>query len=227
MCCATTGNPGSAIRIEGFSLGVPGCAVARIHVVDVMAATLVLRPDTQPCLRSVCRISHRCPKRPCIYDEILLPNRLTLVEALKDLKRSCGVASLRRQGSAGNMRGHAVKGHRPPRMIGRGRLRIPDIACISGQLSRLKGAHHSVAVNEFAACSVDEIGATLHMREHLVIKEMLGRRIERHLQIDDIHCLHQGHGIRMVGKTKLALDLFAEPMRVGVVEMQAERVQPT
>src|SRR5258708_37565583 len=124
------------------------------------------------------------------------------------------------------MRRHPIVRHGPPRMVLWRRLRIPNVACISGEVAGLKRANDSVALNQLAAGRINEIAAALHMRKHLVVEEVLGRRIKRHLEIDDVNGLHQRLSIRMVGETKLLFDTGAQSMRVGVMQMQPERLEP-
>src|SRR5580692_13224406 len=71
-------------------------------------------------------------------DQVLVADRPGLEEALEDLAGAGGVAGLGRERGAGDVRGHAVVGHGPPRVVGRCRLREPDVARVARQLSRLE-----------------------------------------------------------------------------------------
>ena len=81
--------------------------------------------------------------------------------ALEDLAGAGGVARLRRQRAAGDMRRHAVMGHGAPWMILGRRLREPDVAGIACELAALEGAHDGVAVADLAAGRVHDVAAAL------------------------------------------------------------------
>src|SRR6476660_2424724 len=88
----------------------------------------------------------RSGERPGVHDQILVADRAVPEEALEDLAGPCGVAGLSGQARARDVRRHAVVGHRAPRVLGRGGLRKPHVARISGQLAALEGPDHRVAV---------------------------------------------------------------------------------
>src|SRR4029077_1127005 len=67
-------------------------------------------------------------KLALVHDEILGADRFAGEIFLKDLAGTGGVARLRRQRAARNMRRHAVVRHGAPRMVLRCRLRGPDDA---------------------------------------------------------------------------------------------------
>ena len=71
-------------------------------------------------------------------------------------------------------------------MILRRGLREPDVAGIAGKLAALKRPGNRVAVADLAARRVDEIGAALHLRDHLFVEEIFGLRVQRRVDRDDV-----------------------------------------
>ncbi len=69
-----------------------------------------------------------------LHDQILVADRTALEVTLEDFPRARSIARLRRQAGAGDMRRHAMMGHRAPRMILRRRLREPHISGITREL---------------------------------------------------------------------------------------------
>src|SRR5258708_7438829 len=89
------------------------------------------------------------------------------------------------------MRRHAVMRHRPPGMIFRCRLGIPDIASVASKLSALKSANNGVAVTDSAACRIHEISTTLHFADERVVEEVLGFRVQ--WRVDGNHVTNPHH----------------------------------
>ena len=85
-------------------------------------------------------------------------------------------------------------------VLGRG-LRVPDVAStsISSELAGSQRTNDGVAIDQLATGRVEEIRAALRLGEHIVVEEVFGRGVERHLEIYDIHRLHQGLRIRIAG----------------------------
>jgi hypothetical protein len=83
-------------------------------------------------------------------------------------------------------------------VLGRG-LRVPDVASISSELAGSQRTNDGVAIDQLATGRVDEIRAALRLGKHIVVEEVFGRGVERHLEIYDIHRLHQGLRIRIAG----------------------------
>src|SRR3546814_13785088 len=76
--------------------------------------------------------------------------------------------------------------HCPPRMVlGRG-LREPDVSRIAGKLAALECAHDRIAIGQLAARGVDQIGTALEALERLVVDHVLGLRMERSVERDDV-----------------------------------------
>src|SRR3546814_4712057 len=81
---------------------------------------------------------------------------------------------------------HAFMRHCPPRMVlGRG-LREPDVSRIAGKLAALECAHDRIAIGQLAARGVDQIGTALEALERLVVDHVLGLRMERYVERDDV-----------------------------------------
>src|SRR3546814_6373918 len=87
---------------------------------------------------------------------------------------------------ARDVRSHAFMRHCPPRMVlGRG-LREPDVSRIAGKLAALECAHDRIAIGQLAARGVDQIGTALEALERLVVDHVLGLRMERYVERDDV-----------------------------------------
>ena len=111
-------------------------------------------------------------------------------------------------------------------MVRRRRLRKPHVARIAGDVAGFERAHHGVGFDQRPARGVDQVGAALHLGEHLVVEEVPRRWIERHLQVDDIDAAHQRVRVGVEGQAQLLLDLRAQPVRIGIVQVQVEGLQP-
>src|SRR5262249_33412811 len=105
-----------------------------------------------------------------VNDEILGPDRLLGEIAFEDLARAGGIARLRRQRAARDMRGHAVMRHSAPGMIARRRLREPHVAGIACKLAALERAHDRVTVADLAARRVHDVTTALHHADQLVVE---------------------------------------------------------
>src|SRR5580693_2905631 len=116
------------------------------------------------------RMRARTRQLAAVDDEIFVADRPLLEPALKNLARAGGVARLRRKRGPGNMRRHAVVGHRAPRMVFRRRLWEPDVSGVARELSAFEPPHDGVAIADLAACGVHEIGPALHLGEKLVVE---------------------------------------------------------
>src|SRR5262249_14388035 len=88
------------------------------------------------------RMRARAGELALVNDEILGADRLLGEIALEDLASAGGIARLRRQRAARDMRGHAVMRHGAPGMIARRRLREPHVAGIASELAALERAHN-------------------------------------------------------------------------------------
>src|SRR3546814_20727174 len=74
----------------------------------------------------------------------------------------------------------------PARMVlGRG-LRELDVSRIAGKLAALECAHDRIAIGQLAARGVDQIGTALEALERLVVDHVLGLRMERYVERDDV-----------------------------------------
>src|SRR5262245_9839532 len=98
------------------------------------------------CIASRVRMRAGARELALVDDQVLRADRLLSEVALEDLARARRVARLRRKRAARDMRGHAVMGHRAPRMIFGRRLREPDVARVTRELPALECTHDRVAV---------------------------------------------------------------------------------
>ena len=64
-------------------------------------------------------------------------------------------------------------GHSSPGMVGRRRLRKPDVPGVSRQLASFEGVNDCVLVTDLAASRIDGIGLALHRRQYLLVEEAL------------------------------------------------------
>src|SRR5688500_16317204 len=71
-------------------------------------------------------------------DQKFVAERPASEKAFEDFAGAGGIARLRRQRRARDVRGHSVVGHRPPRMVARRRLWEPYVACVAGELAALQ-----------------------------------------------------------------------------------------
>ena len=124
------------------------------------------------------------------------------------------------------MRRHAVPRHRAPRVVRRGRLGIPDVAGVAGELAALARPHDRVAIADLAARGVHEVCAALHRADQLVVEQALGPGMQRGVDRHDVADAHERLGRLVVGEAQLALDLGRQAVLVGVVQPHVERLQP-
>src|SRR3546814_2182120 len=57
---------------------------------------------------------------------------------------------------------------------------------IAGKLAALECAHDRIAIGQLAARGVDQIGTALEALERLVVDHVLGLRMERYVERDDV-----------------------------------------
>src|ERR1700738_2595923 len=78
-------------------------------------------------LADTIRMRARASQVAAIHDQILLADRTTLKPAFQDLPGPGGITRLCRQRCPRSVRRHAVMKHRPPRVVPRRRLGVPNI----------------------------------------------------------------------------------------------------
>src|SRR5262245_59698674 len=144
---------------------------------------------------------------PAVDDQVLLPNRTAVEPALEDLAGACRVTGLRGEARARRVRRHSVVRHRPPGVILRRRLREPDVARVAGELPALTRRRYRVAIADLPARRVYEVGSALHATDHVGVEEMLGLRMERRVDRDDV--AHRDELFRSLvkGDAELLLDV--------------------
>jgi hypothetical protein len=127
----------AAVIAAGFGIGlgllliIPGILLAlRWSVVAQVAAV-----DHEGWLPALKRSGELAREPSTVDDQVFLADRPAVKPALEDLASSCGVARLGGQARAGGVRGHAVMGHRAPRMIPRWRLGKPHVARVARELT--------------------------------------------------------------------------------------------
>lgn len=154
-------------------------------------------------------------KLAAVDDQIFLTDRTALEPAFENFARSGRVTGLRRQGSPRRMRGHAMMRHRPPGMVRRRRLRIPDIAGIPGQLPALQCANYGIAITNPAARRVHQIGAALHLADQGIVEQVLGLSVQWRVDCDYVAHPHQGIYRGVVGDVEFLLDRCRKPVAIG------------
>src|SRR3546814_2273615 len=108
--------------------------------------------------------------------------------------------------------------HCPPRMVlGRG-LREPDVSRIAGKLAALECAHDRIAIGQLAARGVDQIGTALEALERLVVDHVLGLRIERYVERDDVADAVHLLAAVVPGEAQFRLHLGRQAVAVGIME---------
>src|SRR5262249_4091183 len=161
-----------------------------------------------------------------VHDEVLGANGLSREMAFEDLAGARGIAGLRRQRTARDMRGHALMRHGPPGMILGRRLRKPYVTGVARELAAFQRAHDGVAVDNLGASRVHDIAAALHHADQLVVEHALGLGMQWRVDGHNVADLDQGFDIRMEGQTQLLLDLLGQAVLVGVVKLHIERLPP-
>ena len=160
-----------------------------------------------------------------IDDQIFVADWPALEIALQDFARAGRVTRLRGKRRAGDMRRHAMMRHAAPRMVLRRWLREPDIARIAGKLTAFERPHDGIAVADFSARRVHDISAALHLGNHSVVEEMLGLRMQRTIDGDDIADLDHVLDVWMPGQIEFFFHRLRQPVAVIIVQMHIEGFQ--
>src|SRR5450759_1170278 len=98
------------------------------------------------------RVGTGAGQRTALHDEVLLADRTVSEVALQDLPGTRRVAGLGGQGRAGDVWRHAVVWHGAPRVVGRGRLRGPHVAGVTGELAALERTNDRGLVTDPRPC---------------------------------------------------------------------------
>ncbi len=110
-------------------------------------------------------------------------------------------------------------------MIGRRRLREPDVAGVTGQLATFQGSRDGIAIAQFAARGVNQISATLEIGQGLGVNHVLGFRMQWAIQRHHIADFGQALQAAMVRHAEFLLNLFRQAMPVQVVQLHPERLE--
>ena len=161
-----------------------------------------------------------------VDDQILVSDRSTLKPAFEDFARAGSIPSLRGQRRAGDVRGHAVVRHAPPSMIVRRWLREPDIPGIAGEMAALEGADNRIAVADLGARCVHDVGATLHLRDELVVEEILGLWMQRRIDRDHVADLDHVFDRGVPGETELHLQSAGQALPIEIMELDLVERKP-
>src|SRR5919202_751050 len=121
-----------------------------------------------------------------VDDQVLWPYLLSLEVGFEAVTDALGVASLRFQRRAGDVRRHGVVGQRPPRMIGRRGLDVPRVAGVPGQVAGFQRLDEGVAIDDRPAGRVDQPGALLHVEQPLAVEQTVRIRRQWNVDGDDV-----------------------------------------
>src|SRR5262245_41371151 len=97
------------------------------------------------------------------------------------------------------MWGHAVVRHGSPWMVFCRRLRKPHIARIACELPAFERPDDGIAVDNFASGGVHDVATALHHANQPIVEQVLGLRMQRGVDSDDVANLYQGLDSRMKG----------------------------
>jgi len=115
--------------------------------------------------------------------------------------------------------------HGAPGVILRGGLGEPHVTCVTGETAILKGGADVVAVADLTTSGVHNVSTSLHLVDHVVIKQMLSLRVERAVDGDNVavrnHVFHSG----VIGQVELGLNVSRETMSVIVVKLNIEGIK--
>ena len=90
-----------------------------------------------------------------------------------------------------------MMGHRPPRVICRRWLRIPDVTGITGELSTLQGTDDGVAIADLAPRRIHQVGASFHLANERVVEQILCLWMQRRVDRDHVADAHHRFDIRI------------------------------
>ncbi len=128
------------------------------------------------------------------------------------------------------MRGHGVERHRSPRVILGGWLWEPDIASVTGEVAILKRFGNGVAITDFAASGVDDVGTAFHVRKHVGVEQVLRfgvqRAVDGHHVTDRDHFFHGVAAVAVVDEVQFLFDFLGQTVTVAVVQLAVERMHP-
>src|ERR1700722_5004832 len=112
--------------------------------------------------------------------------------------------------------------HRPPRMILRSRLRIPDIAGISSKLPAFKSANHCITIADQTPRCVHEVSAALHFADQRIVEQVerpgMEWRVDRYHVADLDHVFYA----RMIGQAKPLPHILREPVLIEIMQLHVE-----
>ena len=105
------------------------------------------------------------------------------------------------------MRGHGVVGHGPPWVVLGSRLGVPHITGVTPELTRLQSVNNCVLVDNLSTGGVDQVTALLEVLEHLGVEEVIGTRVKRGVDGDNVTLLDELGWVLDVASVKLLLKL--------------------
>lgn len=134
-------------------------------------------------------------QRPARHDQVLLAGGVPGHEVFEDLAGAGRVAGLGRQAGAGDVRCHRLVGHRPPRVVGGRRLRVPDVAGIAGQLAGLERGDDDVPHHDLGPGGVDDVGTAAHRADQLGVEQVVSLRVQRGVDGRHVDCAGERGGV--------------------------------
>ena len=129
----------------------------------------------------------RARQLSAVHDEVFVADGAFFELALQNFTRARSVTRLRGKAGARKCAASCRGAAWCARMILRRRLREPHVAGIASKLSAFQRTDDGVAIADFAAGSVDDIGAALHLGDKLFVEQVLGLGMQRALMVTTSH----------------------------------------
>src|SRR5215208_74729 len=161
---------------------------------------------------------------PLDYDAVPL-YRFAVEVGLEAAANAVGVALLRVQRRAGDVRSHRVVRHRPPRVVFRRGLGVPYVAGVPGQLALFERLDEGIPVDDRPARRVDHPGAPFHVEQPLAVEQPPRRRRQGSVDADNVAQRNELVDVRVADAQDVLVD-GAELRNVVVEQPDVEVLEP-
>src|SRR5215218_8783612 len=161
---------------------------------------------------------------PLDYDAVPL-YRFAVEVGLEAAANAVGVALLRVQRRAGEVRSHRVVRHRPPRVVFRRGLGVPYVAGVPGQLALFERLDEGIPVDDRPARRVDHPGAPFHVEQPLAVEQPPRRRRQGSVDADNVAQRNELVDVRVADAQDVLVD-GAELRNVVVEQPDVEVLEP-
>ncbi len=125
------------------------------------------------------------------------------------------------------MRRHRLVGHGAPWMIGGRRLRVPDVAGVTGQLSATQCIDHRIANRDLGTRGVHDVRTAPHGIDQVCVEQVICLWLQRGMDVDDVHRADQGVHVWVIGEPQLLLHMGRQSTSVEVVQPHVKWLEPT